>query len=96
MTLLVSRVSGHEGLCQPTHLDPYGGKRLGADATGFFKLVGKNRLGWAKLIGAEFHGVVLDGVVYSTEGVYDRSFKPPRDHKKFVKKAKEANGTDGV
>lgn len=70
---LVSAVPGHEGQCRPTWTNSGGGlfARLDGGVTGFFRRVHRIRhLPGQWPYGPEFHGIIRDGVVYSTEGIH--------------------------
>jgi hypothetical protein len=75
---MISRVSGHEGLCKPVRINNDSFRRIHG-WTGFFRLVSKKTFlgfSFSICIGEEFHGVLKDGVVYSTEGVYGKFVVP--------------------
>jgi hypothetical protein len=64
--ILESRVPGHEGECAPTWLNRNSiCNRIDGGVSGFFRSIVRGR--WFKrLVGREFHGLIRDGVVYST------------------------------
>lgn len=64
---LDSQVEGFEGPCLPTWLNHNQvDNRLDGGVTGFFKLVDKFGGVPIRKKGAEFHGIIKDGKVYST------------------------------
>jgi len=64
---LKSKVKGFEGLCKPIWLNKNQVcHRLDNGITGFFKLIHK-KFGIYFKIGKEFHGIIKDRIVYSTE-----------------------------
>ena len=85
MKNFVSRVDGFEGECRPVWLNQNMVDRITSNGTtGFFRLVRPFIFGWHIKYGEEFHGIIKDGVIYSTEGVcFD--FVPPDDHEEFVR-----------
>jgi hypothetical protein len=66
-----SRVKGHEGDCVATWTNVPGGlfHRLDGYVTGFFRRV-ESRWWWPGVlkVGPEFHGAIVGGKIYSTEG----------------------------
>jgi len=64
---LISNVSGYKDLCVPVWVNKnqvY--NRLDRGITGFFRLVEKRFWGYKK-IGEEFHGIIKNGNVETTE-----------------------------
>lgn len=65
---MISTVPGHEGRCKPTWINRNQVfNKIDGGITGFFKLVYR-RYGFLWRYGPEFHGIIRDGEVHSTEG----------------------------
>jgi len=68
--IITSKVPGYVGLCKPTWINRNQiCHRIDGGITGFFKLVRK-KWGIYWRTGKEFHGIIEDGVVKTTEGRY--------------------------
>ena len=60
-------VDGFKGKCKPTWLNSNRWfHRIDGGISGFFKLT-KKRFGFYWKTGEEFHGIIRNGIVYSTE-----------------------------
>lgn len=70
--LFRSRVPSHVGACAPTWLNTNSVcNMLDGGVTGFFRLVERRRLFGYKKVGEEFHGIIRNGVVETTQGCYN-------------------------
>jgi len=66
---LISKVPGYEGLCWKTWVNRSSlDRRLFGGTTGFFKLM-KKKFGITYQYGFEFHGIIRDNEVHTTEGM---------------------------
>ena len=71
---LISQVKGFEGPCKPTWLNQNTVcNRLDNGVTGYFKLTKISTvfgIPFTEGVGHEFHGIINNGIVTSTESVY--------------------------
>lgn len=71
--LLISKVNNFEGLCKPVWINNNQVcHKFDGGITGFFRLV-KKKYGFYWKTGEEFHGILINGYVYSSiiEGYHD-------------------------
>ena len=86
--ILESKVSGHEGPCTPTWLNRnYFDFREAKGVTGFFRSVhNSGHSFFYRKTGPEFHGIIKEGCVYTTEKPIDHdSVKMQKERIKELK-----------